>query len=129
MWNFSGLPKAFFKEFWSEKTEIYLILITIHLFGGDFGGFGTILRILRYFLSWRFLKKIMLRFCLISKHFESTHKYQKKWILWNSSKNYHLVPVLLPVLQCGRGAVLTSLRTGADVNFESAQHFFQWIGP
>ena len=33
----------------------------------------------------------------------------------------HLVPALLPVLQCRRGAVLTSLRTRADVNFESAQ--------
>ena len=33
----------------------------------------------------------------------------------------HLVPALLPVLQCGRGAVVTSLRTGADVHFESGQ--------
>ena len=33
----------------------------------------------------------------------------------------HLVPALLPVLQCRRGAVLTSLRTGADTNFESEQ--------
>ena len=32
-----------------------------------------------------------------------------------------LVPALLPVLQCRRGAVLTSLRTGADINFESLQ--------